>query len=537
MKKIILAAAWLIMGHTLSFAQEQKKPANDSFKPGWFIGANLGVNTFYGEGNNFITPNNPHYFSVIKNSSFLGRAELGYKFTPVIGLRGFLGYMQTNWPDIRLTQNTDGSYPAVKFGSEKLTADLMVNLSNWWAGYNPERKVDISVFAGGGAAYLNNNTLTGSNFAAIGRGGIQGDYHLSPVLDLNLIAEANIAGDNYNDYIINPLPYDAFSAITVGVTYRLPAAEKKAVKTTDVQPVAQKPDSTIKPVAPEPAAIAKTETKPVQEAVDSTEAEEPVTPKTVLTGLNEKIFFAVNKATIVNSKQEESLAIIAGFLKQHPEATITINGYADKSTGTVEENNEMSKQRAVTVANTLIRRYGIDIKRIRVMWYGGGVQPFRYAPKNRLVIVKSPFTYTTTVVTPASTGSVKTSARVATPVVETKQLSAPTDEKDIFVTVNFLQSKFDIDDAKQEEAIKKVADYLKRNPDANIVVSGYADKTSGSSEKNDELSKKRAVSVANTLIKKYEIAIDRIQVKWFGAKKQPNTNPTMNRLVLIETLR
>jgi outer membrane protein OmpA-like peptidoglycan-associated protein len=445
--------------------------------------------------------------------------------------------MQTNWPDTRLTQNADGSYPARNFGSEKLTADLMVNLSNWWAGYNPDRKVDISVFAGGGAAFLNNNTAPLSNFAAIGRGGIQGDYHLSPVLDLNLIAEANIAGDNYNNYIINPLPFDAFSAITVGVTYHL-NKEKEPAKTPEVQPeIAEKKEPVKEPVV-EPAAIAQTETKPVVEPADTTTKtpEEPVTPKTVLTGLNEKIFFAVNKATVVNTKQEESLAIIVGFLKQHPEATITINGYADKSTGTVEQNNEMSKQRAVNIANTLIRKYGVDIKRIRVMWYGGGVQPFRYAPKNRLVIVKSPFTYTTTVVSPAP-GSSKTSAKAVNQVVETKQLSAPTDEKDMFVTVNFVQGKFDIDEAKQNEVIKKVGDYLKRNPDANIVVSGYADKTSGSPEVNDELSKKRAVNVANTLINKHGIATDRIQVKWFGAKKQPNTNPTMNRLVLIETVR
>jgi len=105
------------------------------------------------------------------------------------------------------------------------------------------------------------------------------------------------------------------------------------------------------------------------------------------------------------------------------------------------------------------------------------------------------------------------------------------------VTVNFIQNKFDINDAKQEEAIKKVAEYLKRNPDANIVVSGYADKAYGSQEVNDELSKKRAVSVANTLINKYGISTDRIQVKWFGGKKQLYANPTMNRLVLIETVK
>jgi OmpA-OmpF porin, OOP family len=539
MKKIIVTAAWLVMGFALSLnAQEQKKPVANTFKPGWFIGANVGINTFLGEGNNFVTPNNLHYFSLIKNSSFLGRAELGYDFTSVVGVRGFLGFVNTSWPDMRLAQNTDGSYPAVKFGSENLTADLMINLSNWWAGYNPDRKIDISVFAGGGAGYLNNNVKY-SNFAAIGRGGIQGDYHLSPVLDLNLIAEGNIASDNYNDLIVSPLPFDLFSAVTVGLTYRLPEAEKKPITTPVLQPETIAKKDTVKPTVKEPvvepAAIAQTETKPVvvPDTIKPQKELPVVTPKAVLNGLNEKIFFTFNKASVENTKQTDALETIASFLKQHPEATITISGYADNSTGSVEANNEMSKQRAVNIANTLIRKYGVNIKRIRVMWYGGGIQPFRYAPKNRLVIVKSPFTYVAENSSPITSSVV---AKAAGTAGKTKTAPAAV-ETDLFVTVHFTENKGEIENAKQEEAIEKAANFLKNNPDAVIVVSGYADKASGSAEANDALSKKRATNVANTLINKYSIGLDRIQVKWFGANKQISANPTMNRLVLIENIK
>jgi hypothetical protein len=230
MRNLIVTAVFLAMGITFSLTAQEKTKTANAFKPGWYLGGNIGINTFVAEGNNFITPNNAHYFNLIDNSSYLGRFELGYKFTPVIGLRGMLGYQHTNWPDTRLTQNADGSYPAVKFGSENLTADLLVNLSNWFAGYNPARKTDISAFVGAGGAYLNNNKIY-SSFDWIGRGGLQADYHLTDRLNLNVIAELNIVGDNYNDYIINPLPVDIYSAITVGLAYKLPGYETGRRKT------------------------------------------------------------------------------------------------------------------------------------------------------------------------------------------------------------------------------------------------------------------------------------------------------------------
>ena len=386
-----MTAVWLVMGFTFALnAQEQEKPVTKTFYPGWYIGANLGVNMFAGEGNDFIHSDQSNYkFSGIKGTSFLGRAELGYKFTPVIGLRGFLGYMHTNWYDAsRLINTTDYTKP---FGSEVLTADFMVNLSNWWAGYNPERKVDFSVFAGAGVGYLNNN-VTYSKFAAIGRAGIQGDYHLSPVLDLNLIAEANVTGDNYND-LVKGIPADAFSALTVGVTYRLSGLEKKEAKTPVVEPEIIEKKDTVKPTVTEPVvepvAIAQTETKPVEVKVEETikpVIQPVIAPEPVSAALNEKIFYTINKATI--AENNEAMLNVVNFLKQHPEATVIVNGYADYQTGTVEYNNKISKQRAENIANTLINKYSVNAKRIQVKWFGGSVQPFNAAVKNRLVVIE-----------------------------------------------------------------------------------------------------------------------------------------------------
>lgn len=397
MRNLIITAVFLAMGITFSLNAQEKTTSvtENAFKPGWYIGGNAGINMFMGEANNFFRPVSSYYISPFdKNYSYLLRAELGYRFTPVVGLRGMLGYHHYYWTDWRLGQNADGSYPGVNFSGENLTADLMINLSNWFAGYNPSRKTDISAFVGAGGAYLNSNSVN-SSLDWIGRLGLQADYHISPVLALNLIAEANVAGDNYNDYVKSPLPVDVFPAITVGLTYNLPEPKAKplAVKEQpEMKPATEEKPVVTEPVTPkvEPAAVAAVETKPVvKDTVKETKVVVPVTP-VAPSALNEKIFFAYNKANIVNQEQDASIDNIAKFMNQYPNASVTVSGYADRTTGTVEGNNQMSKMRAVEVANTLIQKYHISSKRIWVKWYGGGVQPFTSAAKNRLVIVKSP---------------------------------------------------------------------------------------------------------------------------------------------------
>jgi outer membrane protein OmpA-like peptidoglycan-associated protein len=102
--------------------------------------------------------------------------------------------------------------------------------------------------------------------------------------------------------------------------------------------------------------------------------------------------------------------------------------------------------------------------------------------------------------------------------------------------VFFNVDKSDVLDATQEEEITKVAEYLKNNPQAKFIVNGYANKTSGTEEYNNALSKKRAVSVANTLIQKHAINFHRVQVRWFGGGVQPHRVPTMNQVVILKVV-
>ena len=546
MKKLTISTVLFVFAFSgFIHAQEPQKTDSYLFKPGWYVGANGGYNLFLGEGNNFLNPlmgnNKPYVFNLKDNGSFLGRAVLGYTFSPTIGLRGMLGYVNTSWPNASISNIN-------VFSSENLTADVVWNLSNLNNKYNPNRKMDFSLFAGLGMGYR--NMVVKDNLSPLSgllRAGVQGDYKLTSDWALNVILEGNLTTDNYNDFVIDPLPFDLFAALTVGVTYRLPENVKRTVqtpvvpevkpetqlaeKTTPVEPIpAPVVEPTPAPVV-EPVHIAKEEPKPIVQPVEPKQPEVAVAPDY----LNENIYFTINQRDVKNDTQAESMQHIADYVKAHPAAHIIISGYADRGFGTAEINNFISKQRAVNVANTLIQKYGVPYKNVWVRWFGSGVQPYLKASMNRLVIVRDPKNQKPNSATSKRTQDTgNTASENSIGGTETKNQTAETKDLPLFETVNFINGSFEITDQRQKDIIMKTALYLRRNPDAIIAVSGYADNIADGEKKSAELSKKRSVAVANALIKLYSISGERIQVRWYGAEKQSG-KPSLNKLVLIKT--
>ncbi|MDE6577671.1 MAG: OmpA family protein [Muribaculaceae bacterium] len=88
--------------------------------------------------------------------------------------------------------------------------------------------------------------------------------------------------------------------------------------------------------------------------------------------------------------------------------------------------------------------------------------------------------------------------------------------------------------AKSEQAkVQQIADFLKENPEAKVVITGYADKGTGTMAINLRLSKQRAQTVANELQKKYGIPASRMEVKSMGESEyQPYPDPVQNRVAI-----
>jgi len=527
MKKLTIITLVLLMTTMFqSFAQEK----STAFKPGWSLGLNGGVNWFMGEGNNILDGTGSNAWSLPGSRGYLGRFSGTYNFTSVWALRGMLGFNQYN--HYRPADITP-------FNGESLTADVLLNLSAMGNGWNPNRWIDFLLFAGTGVDYMNKNIVTTPFASPFLRAGAQADIKLTNDLKLNIIAEGNMMTDNTNDEV-TAMFFDASPALTLGISYRLPEPVKKQPVVTEPEiPVVTEPtvpvvtEPTVPVVTePEKPLVAKVDTVvPVKKDTVKPVVVTPVVPVVVppvvaitTPEIKESVFYGINKFTVTDSKQQEIVDKIVAYMNANPTAIVTVSGYADNATGTAAVNREVSKRRAVNLANLLISKYNIPAERIQVKWYGSAVQPYKEVVKNRVVIINSGEEANTT----NAVGTV--------PATNLNTVSATSMVRDAFAQVFFLIEKAEISDDAQIAELNKVADYLKTNPNAQIIVNGYASKTAGvAADYNTELSKKRAVSVANYLIQKCGVSIKQVTVRWFGDGVQPYSGDiTKNQLVIVK---
>ena len=100
--------------------------------------------------------------------------------------------------------------------------------------------------------------------------------------------------------------------------------------------------------------------------------------------------------------------------------------------------------------------------------------------------------------------------------------------RDIFFTINSYKIA-PAEDAK----IREVVDFLGKNPEAKVVVTGYADKGTGNDVINDRIAAKRAAAVVWMLTKKYNIPSERITEESKGARVQPFAENAKNRVTIM----
>jgi OOP family OmpA-OmpF porin len=91
----------------------------------------------------------------------------------------------------------------------------------------------------------------------------------------------------------------------------------------------------------------------------------PVMEKESMTLLVE---FDTNKANI-KPKYDKELARVADFMKKYPTVTTTIEGHTD-NVGKMKSNMKLSRRRAESVRNYLVKHFGVEPSRLRAEGYG-----------------------------------------------------------------------------------------------------------------------------------------------------------------------
>ena len=346
----LLMAAWGLGAS----AQEQEELKTNP----WFIYGQLGASYSSGDAKfgKLIGPQGSFGFGKFFNPVWGARLSLS-------GWQGKVGSERTSF--------AKGFY----YGSA--TVDGMMNLSQLIRRY-PERPFDVSVIAGIGF----NRAFGHSVSSFMGRAGLQGSFRLNDALDFDIELLANGVSDRWNGRDDHGI--DTYFNLGLGFTYKFgisvncPSCISEEYQ--EVYYTEDEMNARINAMREEAAAV-----RPDTVLVTDTVYIESETP-TVIRGMKSHVSFGLNQTTVAES-QEINVLAVADYLKQYPDSKATITGFADTGTGTKQINLRLAKQRAESVANLLVEKYGIDRSRLTVDSMKDAEQPFQTNDWNRVVIM------------------------------------------------------------------------------------------------------------------------------------------------------
>ena len=378
--KNILLSGVVAMGCISASAQEADKTVN-VFNPHWYVQAQIGGQYTLGEIG---------FGKLLSPNAQLG---VGYNFNKVVGARLSFNAWQSKAGQKVISDGATTTYKW-KWNYIAPMVDATFNLTNLFCEYNPNRLVEVGVFGGIGAniargndeakdakeailatpgsknlegydktAMPLENLWTGSKTRFVARVGANVDFRVSDRVKLGVELSANTLSDKYNskkagnpDWYFNAL---VGAKIALGQTH-----------STKVIPAPKPVEKIIERIIekPAPAPAPKTETK--QEAVEE--------------NFRRDIFFPIGNSNIAKS-QTTKIAEIVTFMKENPDAKITLTGYADKGTGSAAFNDKIAARRAQTVYNTLAAK-GVAKSRMIKKSMGSRVQPFEENDMNRVTI-------------------------------------------------------------------------------------------------------------------------------------------------------
>lgn len=395
MKKILMllalvgltSAAWAqnstseVVEYEVIQVQDKYQVITNPFWSNWFFSIGGGAEATFGD--------NDSAGSFGKRISPTLNVSVGKWFTPGLGLRlqysglqarGFTYDAGADY--VKGTQLKDGYYKQ-RFDYMNLHGDVMFNLNALFGGYNQHRVYEIIPYVGAGFTH---NYSKPHREALSVNAGIINKFRISNAIDINLELSAMGVEDKFDGEVGGDHGYDGVLSATVGLTYRFPARGfrrpmPQLISQIELAAMQDKLAAMGAQNAQLKNALIQAQNQPVAE-VTETEVIVPdpdIAPRTV--------FFTIGSAEL-SPREIMNLSYLAEQMKQFPNATYTVNGYADSATGTPAFNKELSLKRAQAVKDALVKNYGIAADRLNIE-AGGGVDKFGQPILNRVVLVKS----------------------------------------------------------------------------------------------------------------------------------------------------
>lgn len=367
MKKFLILLACATTMSTGVFAQDEQEAqdatptekysvATNSFWSNWFIQGGGSWNAWYS--------NEEHGLGLSRSPIKKFRSNpgasiaIGKWFTPEIGLRT---KVQGIWGKAVTDGDNDGNSNKYWTANEQ----VLINASNLFFGYNPNRVWNVIPFAGAGAT----RSMTYNRYAVALSAGVQSTWKINNLV--NVFAEGGVIsmggdGDGINANGGRHRGWDnhdnQFYA-EVGVNINL--GKSTWDKVPDVNALNAMHQSQIDALKSQ-LNDANSENERLKNELANQKPAENV-KEFVNTPVS--VFFNLGKSTIASQKDLVNVRALAGYAKDNS-SKLNVTGYADKATGTPAFNQTLSEKRAQTVANELVKM-GVDSSNINAKGEGG----------------------------------------------------------------------------------------------------------------------------------------------------------------------
>lgn len=376
MKKFLLTLAVAAM--SAQFVSAQHTLVESKTTDNWYIGIEAGVSSKTTQS------------AVFKNLNPTAGLRIGRYFTPVFGL-ALEG--QTYFGDKQFDEFRDHKTIVRALNTNLLAT---INLSSWFGGYNGKPRVcEVVAVAGPGW-----NHVFGQS-----EGAYKNDLTAKAGLDVNFNLGASRAWQLFVEPAIlyNLTSYDrtAFNVnnsalqLLVGLNYKFGNSngthnfaiaqlrdqheiDQLNARINELRDANTNKDRQISDDAKTIDQLkadleAAKNVKPVQQVVKQVVNNNVLQPT---------VIFGLGKSS-VDAAQMASVAMIAKYMKNHPNSRLEIKGYASPE-GNPELNQKLSEKRAQSVKDVLVKRYGVAADRLVVKGMGATDELFDEIDFNRV---------------------------------------------------------------------------------------------------------------------------------------------------------
>ncbi len=363
MKKItLLAVAAAMLAAPAMTAQETQYVEDTNqgylmnrFKDNWFITAQGGVNVNFSKFDKVralkdrFAPNASFYFGKWFSPIIGGRLGVDWMKMKGMGTADAYGWLPNE-------HMTDGYYKTSEMALGP-TFDVMINLTNWWCGYKPNRVYNFIVYGGAGGYWMyehrlnkdgNTDGWADHDKVLTLRAGIINSFNLSKQVQLSLDLRAS-AYDGTIDNAVNPgnhtyLDVQAYLGLTYLFNQRTWSAP-----VVPVCPPAQNCDAVVARLATADARINELENS-LRECLNRPAVVQQVEEKAPLA----TIYYPINVYRLTR-EDNNVLEAIANVMKANPSTKYVLTGWADNYTGTPEYNVTLRHNRVNGVYNRLVK--------------------------------------------------------------------------------------------------------------------------------------------------------------------------------------